>query len=168
MISPYPITLSHSAFVAQFGGIYEHSDWVAEAVYPVVSPGIDLDAFATVMQQAVDQADPAVQLALLRAHPDLAGKLALASLTTHSQAEQKGAGLDACTEAELAEFQALNTRYLETFGFPFIFAVRGFHRTDILAAFRTRVLNERETEFQTALAQVHRIARLRLEALSHA
>ncbi len=102
---------------------------------------------------------------LLRAHPDLAGKLALADLTQSSQSEQTGAGLDQCTENELARFTELNDIYKKKFGFPFIFAVKGFHRTDILNAFERRVKNDVETEFNEAINQVHRIARLRLDAL---
>ncbi|MDP5340266.1 MAG: 2-oxo-4-hydroxy-4-carboxy-5-ureidoimidazoline decarboxylase [Litorivicinaceae bacterium] len=167
-MTPYPMALSRNAFIDRFGSIYEHAVWVAEAVFEVVEPGVSAEQLASQMQVCVDAASAEVQLALLRAHPDLAGRLALASLTRHSQDEQKGAGLDQCTPEELAEFQQLNAQYLETFGFPFIFAVRGFHRTDILAAFRQRVRHDQDTEFQTALNQVHRIARLRLEALSHA
>lgn len=167
-MTPYPIALSRDAFIDRFGSMYEHAHWVADEVFDTVEPGVSAEQLATQMQAVVDAAPVTQQLALLRAHPDLAGRLALASLTTHSQEEQTGAGLDQCTPEELAEFQQLNAQYLETFGFPFIFAVRGFHRTDILAAFRQRVRHDRETEFQTALNQVHRIARLRLEALSHA
>lgn len=167
-MTPYPTKLDRDAFVARFGAIYEHSPWVAEAVFDTTEVGVSAEGLAETMQAVVDAASTDVQLELLRAHPDLAGRLALAALTAHSQAEQKGAGLDQCTADELAEFQALNARYLERFGFPFIFAVRGYHRTDILQAFRQRVEHDRETEFQTALHQVHRIARLRLEALAHA
>jgi OHCU decarboxylase len=106
------------------------------------------------------------QLALLRAHPDLAGRLAVAGgLTASSSAEQASAGLDRCTPAEFARFQALNAAYREKFGFPFIMAVRGRSRTEILAAFERRVANDAETEFATALAEVHKIALLRLREL---
>jgi len=97
----------------------------------------------------------------------LAGRLSLAELTESSRSEQTGAGLDQCTPAELAEFQDLNNAYLEKFGFPFIFAVKGFHRIDILEAFRVRVHHSREEEFKTAIEQVHRIARLRLETIAN-
>ena len=119
------------------------------------------------MAQIVDAADDDAKLALLRAHPELAGRLAVAgALTADSTAEQASAGLDRCTPEEFAEFHRLNERYNARFGFPFIVAVRGLSRQDILAAFRARTGNDRETEFATALRQVHRIARLRLEAMA--
>ena len=101
---------------------------------------------------------------MLKAHPDLAGKLAAAKrLTAESTAEQASAGLDALTDDERAEFTALNTAYVEKFGFPFIIAVRGLSKADILAAFRRRIDNPRDEEFATACRQVERIAALRLK-----
>ena len=117
-------------------------------------------------QPDVDAAGHDAQSALLRAHPELAGKLAIAgNLTAESSAEQAGAGLDACSADEFARFQMLNTRYGAAFGHPFIIAVRGLTRSDILAAFEQRATNDPETEFATALAEVHKIARLRLADL---
>ena len=168
MLSPRPSSLDRAAFVEAYGGVYEHSPWVAEAVYDAgVGPGDDTAAvLARRMAQVVDAADGSIRLALLRAHPELAGRLAMAdSLTADSTAEQASAGLDRCTPEEFAEFHALNERYTARFGFPFIVAVRGLSRQDILDAFRSRTGNDRETEFATALQQVHRIARLRLEAM---
>ncbi len=162
-----PSTLAKSAFVSLYGGVYEHSPWIAEQLYDRGitdahnTPASLADAMAAIVNGAVD----ADKLALLRAHPDLAGKLALADLTTSSQNEQMGAGLDQCSADELARFTELNDLYKQKFGFPFIFAVKGFHRTDILAAFERRVKNDVETEFNEAINQVHRIAKLRLEAL---
>ena len=165
--TPYPKQLSKTDFVDAFGSIYEHSPWVAEAVYPSMTPGIDAQSMAEAMRLVVDDASDVLKLELLRAHPDLAGRLSLAELTESSRSEQTGAGLDQCTPAELEEFQELNNAYLEKFGFPFIFAVKGFHRTDILEAFRVRVHHSREEEFNTAIEQVHRIARLRLETIAN-
>jgi len=103
-------------------------------------------------------------MALLRAHPDLAGKLAKSGeLTAESTAEQAGAGIDQCTDEEFSEFTHLNNEYREKFNFPFILAVKGRHRTEILEVFRTRVSNEVAAEFREALNQVHQIAKLRLE-----
>ena len=119
------------------------------------------------MRSVVNAASDKLKLDLLRAHPDLAGRLSLAELTESSRSEQTGAGLDRCTPEELSEFQALNTAYIEKFGFPFIFAVKGYHRTDILEAFRVRVTHSREEEFKTAIEQVHRIAKLRLETIAN-
>ena len=153
-------------FVALFGAVYEHSPWVAEAVYPSLRPGVDAVSMAEQMRSVVDTASDKLKLDLLCAHPDLAGRLSLAELTESSRSEQTGAGLDRCTPEELGEFQELNVAYIEKFGFPFIFAVKGYHRTDILEAFRIRVGHSREEEFKTAIEQVHRIARLRLETIA--
>jgi OHCU decarboxylase len=103
-----------------------------------------------------------MQLTLIRAHPDLADRLRAAPLTAQSSAEQAGAGLDACTPEELAEFRRLNDHYKEKFDFPFIKAVRGFNRQQILEEFRRRVAHDPQTEFATALVEIHKIARLRL------
>jgi OHCU decarboxylase len=154
--------------MAQFGGIYEHSPWVAATIW---SEGLGLgdrhlSRFAARMQAIVDAAGTARQLALLRAHPELAGKLAIAGgLTAESSSEQAGAGLDSCTPDEFASFSDLNDRYGARFGHPFIIAVRGLDRAAILAAFAARIDNDPTTEFATALAEVHKIARLRLELL---
>jgi OHCU decarboxylase len=110
----------------------------------------------------VDAAGHDEKLALLRAHPDLAGKLAVGELTAASASEQAGAGLDRCTPEEFDRLQDLNARYKAKFGFPFIMAVKGRRRGEIIAAFGRRIENSPETEFETALAEVHRIALLRL------
>jgi 2-oxo-4-hydroxy-4-carboxy-5-ureidoimidazoline decarboxylase len=157
--------MMRNEFVDRYGGIYEHSPWVAEQVWDTGLSG-DL---ATRMAAAVDMAGKAAQLKLLRAHPDLAGKLARAGgLTSASTAEQAGAGLDRCTDAEFEEFVALNDAYKAKFGFPFILAVKGRNRQEILENFRSRIGNDADVEFRTALAQVHRIAALRLAALDQA
>ncbi|HBP57997.1 MAG TPA: 2-oxo-4-hydroxy-4-carboxy-5-ureidoimidazoline decarboxylase [Alphaproteobacteria bacterium] len=166
-VSP-PASLPKAEFMARFGGIYEHSPWVASSLF---TQGCDvqddqLTHFAARMAGIVDAAGHDAQLTLLRAHPELAGKLAIAgNLTAESSAEQAGAGLDACSADEFARFQMLNTRYGAAFGHPFIIAVRGLTRSDILAAFEQRATNDPETEFATALAEVHKIARLRLADL---
>lgn len=169
MLSPRPSTLDRAAFIDAYGGIYEHSPWVAETVYDAGIGGTDdePDALAGRMAWVVDNAGGDARLALLRAHPELAGRLAVAGgLTADSTAEQASAGLDRCTPEEFAEFHTLNARYNARFGFPFIVAVRGLSRQDILSAFRSRADNDRDTEFATALEQVHRIARLRLDAMA--
>ncbi len=159
-------TMIHNkrAYVTRFGGVYEHSPWVAEQAFDMGPPAPkDLPS---VMRNIVEDAGQEAQLALLRAHPDLAGKLAKSgALTAESSAEQASAGLDQCSEEEFAEFTALNARYKERFGFPYILAVRGRTRQDILENFRTRVDNPPEVEFREALDQVHQIAALRFEAL---
>ena len=160
--------MNRNDFVARFGGIYEDSPWVAEMVWDVGrANGHDsTDSLARAMATAVDTAPLDKRLTLLRAHPDLAGRAALAGeLSAASASEQSGAGLDHCMPGELAEFQRLNAAYKAKFGFPFIIAVAGLHRLDILAAFRRRVENDPDVELATAMAEAHKIARLRLEAL---
>jgi OHCU decarboxylase len=162
-----PSTLAAKSFVNLYGGVYEHSPWIAERlVEDGISPALDRpEKLASAMQVIVERATRDEKRALLCAHPDLAGKLALADLTASSRHEQQGAGLNQCSEDELLRFTELNDVYKGKFGFPFIFAVKGFHRTDILAAFERRVKNDIDTEFNEALQQVHRIALLRLQAL---
>ncbi len=156
------------AFVARYGGIYEHSPWVAEAAARVLAGDADRETIRRVMADCVDNAITEAQLELMRAHPDLTGKAAIAgTLTAASTGEQASAGLDQCTAAEYERFQSLNTEYRRKFGFPFIMAVRGASRSDILDAFGERVNNPADVEFETALAEIHRIAELRLEALAN-
>lgn len=162
-----PSVLDRAWFLVRYGGVYEHSPWIAAAVWDAGAASDEVEALAAAMMAEVEAAPRAAQLALLRAHPDLAGRLAVAgALTAASAAEQAGAGLDRCTPAEFAAFQSLNAAYVARFGFPFIVAVRGLDRAAILARFRERVANPPDAEFREALAQVHRIARLRLEALA--
>ena len=153
-------------FIARYGGIYEHSPWVAELVAPIAAELADMDRLAEIMADCVDNADTQQQLTLIRAHPDLAGKAQLAGeLTADSTSEQSSAGLDQCTKVEYERFQALNDAYKGKFGFPFVMAVRNSSREEILDAFSKRLKNDPELEFETALAQIHEIARLRLHAL---
>lgn len=156
-------------FVARFAGIYEHSPWVAEAAAKQLAGSGDVERIAEVMAACVDSASRARQLELIRAHPDLAGRAQIAGeLTADSSSEQASAGLDSCTEAEYARFQALNAAYHDKFGFPFVMAVRDRSRQDILAAFEARLGNDPDAEFRTAIAEIHKIARLRLRALEAA
>ncbi|MEK9726247.1 MAG: 2-oxo-4-hydroxy-4-carboxy-5-ureidoimidazoline decarboxylase [Rhodospirillaceae bacterium] len=155
-------------FVAAFGGIFEHSAWIAERAFaaelgPANDTALGLHAALAAQFRLASEDE---RLGVLKAHPDLAGKLAAAKrLTAESTAEQAGAGLDALTDDERARFTALNDAYTAKFGFPFIIAVRGLDKARILAAFEARVDNGRDTEFATACTQVERIARLRLEDL---
>jgi 2-oxo-4-hydroxy-4-carboxy-5-ureidoimidazoline decarboxylase len=163
-----PSHMAQEDFMDVFGGVYEHTPWIAEAVYAAGLTGSQ-DTVAGLhdsLRTNVDNADDEKKLALLRAHPDLAGKLAISGeLTADSTSEQASAQLDKCTPEEFAEFQSLNDRYKEAFGFPYILAVRGRNRQEILENFRSRVDNTPDTEFAEALKQVHRIALLRIEAL---
>ena len=159
-----PSNLTRDAFVTRFGPVYDASAWVAEAVWPAAARGeLDaLEAMAEAMRETVDDAPRERKLALIRAHPQLAvaGQMAEASVR-----EQKGAGLDQCAPDELAAFKNFNAAYLTRFGFPFIIAVAGLSRGDILAAFAARMENDPEAEFATAMVQIHRIAGFRLAAL---
>ena len=153
-------------FVQRYRGIYEHSPWVAEKAAPLVDDSADVDVIARVMADCVDNASEERQLALIRAHPDLAGKAAIAgSLTDESESEQASAGLDRCSPEEYERFQALNTAYRRKFGFPFVMAVRNCSREQILAAFESRLENDYDEEFENALLEIHRIARMRLVAM---
>ena len=163
-----PCALSRSAFISTYGAIYEHSPWIAERLYDSELTQRDnlADRLAHRMAAIVDAASDTEKRVLIRAHPDLVGKTAIAGkLTKASREEQNSAALDQCTTDEFAEFQQLNQDYKNKFGFPFIFAVAGFHRREILKAFRQRIGNEQAAEFCTALEQIHRIALLRLRSL---
>jgi chitin deacetylase len=163
-----PHTLPLEAFVARFGGIFEHSPWIAERAHALeLGPAHDSAAgLHNALARMFRSASPAERLGVLRAHPDLAGKLAAAKrLTAESTQEQASAGLDALTDAERADFQRLNTDYMEKHGFPFIIAVRDNTKAGILAAFHRRIGNDTATEFDEACAQVERIAELRLKDL---
>lgn len=152
-----------AAFVAALDGIYEHSPWVAEAVASH-RPFANVATLHEAMAAAVRSAPEERQLALIRAHPDLAGKAARAGrLTADSTAEQASAGLDQLSEEEYARFQTLNTRYQEKFGFPFIICVRRHTKDSILRQFRRRLENDPDQERTTALAEIRHIAALRLD-----
>lgn len=163
-----PSLLPRDEFVARFGGVFEHSPWIAERAWglelgPAHDTAIGVHSALARMFRSASETE---RLGVLTAHPDLAGKLAAARrLTADSTAEQAGAGLDALTDAERARFTELNAAYGVKFGFPFIIAVRGLSKDDILAAFETRINNDRATEFSTACAQVERIALLRLKEM---
>lgn len=126
----------------------------------------DAATLAALMADCVDNAAVEQQLDLIRAHPDLAGKAQVAGeLTPDSAVEQAGAGLDQCSTDEFERFQALNAAYRDKFGFPFVMAVRGHDRTSILDTFASRLENDHDLEFETALVEIHKIARLRLDAM---
>jgi 2-oxo-4-hydroxy-4-carboxy-5-ureidoimidazoline decarboxylase len=157
--------LSPADFVAQLGSIFEHSPWVAEGVVGQ-RPFGTVAALHAAMCRVVQDAGEAAQLGLIRAHPELAGKAAIrGELTLSSSKEQHAAGLDQCSPEEYAELTALNRAYGERHGFPFILAVKGHTRQSVIAAMRERLGNPRETEIETCLAQIERIARFRLEAM---
>ena len=157
--------LPQAAFTAALGHLFEHSPWVAEETWPkrpfASSEALHAALCATMRGAAKDR-----QLALIRAHPDLAGRLARQKqLTAESTREQASAGLDQLTDAELAEFTRNNAAYAAKFGFPFIICAREQTKESILAAFRERLGNDAEAERSTALAEVVKIVRLRLAGL---
>lgn len=160
--------VSREEFVSRFGGVFEHSPFIAERAFdggtivePLTSDGVHGALVGVFRAAGADE-----RLGVLRAHPDLAGRLAIAGeLTEDSRKEQAGAGLDRLSPAEHARFTELNSSYVTKFGFPFIIAVKGLGKDDILAAFETRIGNDRDAEFETATAQVEKIALLRLQSM---
>ncbi|ARM89494.1 2-oxo-4-hydroxy-4-carboxy-5-ureidoimidazoline decarboxylase protein [Rhizobium sp. CIAT894] len=160
--------VSRQDFVSRFGGVFEHSPFIAERAYDaggVIAP-LTASGVHAVLAAVFRAASREERLGVLRAHPDLAGRLAISGeLTEDSRKEQSGAGLDRLSPAEHARFTELNSAYVEKFGFPFIIAVKGLGKDDILAAFETRISNGRDEEFATATAQVERIALLRLTSM---
>jgi 2-oxo-4-hydroxy-4-carboxy-5-ureidoimidazoline decarboxylase len=168
-MSTQPLTLAavnrmdEEAFVTSFGDIAEHSPWVAQ-VAERARPYPDREAMVSAFADAVVEADEGAQLALLREHPDLAGRAAIAGeLAPESRNEQAGAGLDRMSADEYERFSRLNATYRDRYGIPFILAVKGASKDQVLAAFEARLDNPGDIEFATALTQVQRIIRFRLE-----
>ena len=163
-----PSAMDRDVFVSRFGGIFEHSPWIAERAWedelgPAHETAVGLHS---ALARKFRSASEAERLGVLKAHPDLAGRLAAARrLTEASAAEQASAGLDALTDAERARFTELNGAYTAKHDFPFIIAVRDHDRAGILRAFERRLANETGTEFAEACRQVERIAELRLSEL---
>jgi 2-oxo-4-hydroxy-4-carboxy-5-ureidoimidazoline decarboxylase len=151
--------LDRGPFVNAIGWVFEDSPWVAERAW-ARRPFRDLDALHKAMVKQVATASTEEQLALLCAHPDLGTR---AKISDASVAEQAGVGLDKLTSLEFEQLQQLNARYRDKFGFPFLYAVKGSTKHDILRSLRERVEEPAEQEFREALQQVYRIARFRLE-----
>jgi 2-oxo-4-hydroxy-4-carboxy-5-ureidoimidazoline decarboxylase len=161
MTIPQVNALSRDEFLKLLGSIYEHSPWVAEQVW-AKRPFESRDQLRDLMRAAVDDSSHHSRLALLRAHPDLGTRAKIGELST---SEQKRAGLDQLTPVEYEVLLDLNRRYCEKFGFPFIFAVRGSEKNDVLTALNARFDSGPEEEFGQALWEVHRIAAFRLSDL---
>jgi len=156
-------TLSREAFVEAFGDIAEHSPWVAERAARR-RPFADREAMAGAFIDAIFDAGDAEKLALVRAHPDLAGRAAVAGeIAEESKREQAGAGLDKLTAEEFARFTELNDAYRARFQFPFILAVKGASKHQILESFRKRLGSDPEAELAMAIRQVARIVTFRIE-----
>lgn len=151
--------MDRRAFVAALGWVYEHSPWVAERAWER-RPFASAEALQRALAEVVAGASAAEQLALIRAHPDLGAR---ARMTAASEGEQSGAGLDRLTPDEFACLHRLNAAYREKFGFPFIYAVKGSGKQQILAALEQRLAGSPETERAIALEQIDRIAQFRLE-----
>lgn len=165
---PAPRSMDERAFVEKFGRVYEHFPEIALRAF---GNGLTLatdthEGLANAMARVAATLDKPAKLQLIRNHPDLAGRLGVADLTASSRSEQSRAGLDQCTPDEFRRFQELNDTYKRKFGFPFILAVSGKNRQEILAVFESRIHNDRDTEFRTALAEIDKIARIRLDALA--
>ena len=163
-----PSEMERDAFVARFGGVFEHSAWIAERAHGLeLGPAHDTAlGLHNALSRVFRSASESERLGVLTAHPDLAGKLAAAKrLTAESTAEQASAGLDALTDQERTRFTELNDAYVAKFGFPFIIAVRDHDKAGILAAFERRIDSDRDTEFAEACRQVERIALHRLRAM---
>jgi OHCU decarboxylase len=161
-----PSRIGRTLFVERFGGVYEHSPWVAEAAFDA-GLGAESDTstgLAESMARAMMAGDEATKRKLINAHPDLAGKLAQAkTLTVESTGEQASAGLDQLSREEFVRITGLNESYRARFAFPFVMAVKGKTKADILAAFERRLQNDKQAEFETALAEINTIAALRLK-----
>jgi 2-oxo-4-hydroxy-4-carboxy-5-ureidoimidazoline decarboxylase len=157
--------MDRAAFTAVLGGIFEHSPWIAEKAWDK-APFASLAELYAAMAAVILDSDLATQRALIRAHPDLAGRAArMASLTEASRQEQGGAGFLDLSDAECERFHRLNTAYRERFGFPFVIAVRRHTQGSLLAAFEARLQNEPTIEMAAALDEICTIGRFRLEAL---
>jgi OHCU decarboxylase len=160
-----PTEMVRDEFVSCFADIYEHSPWVAESVFDSgLDPDDDhIESLHLKMSMALLNAAESKQLDLINAHPDLAGRAAInGELTAASTAEQAGAGIDQCSEEEFAKFTTYNNSYKSRFNFPFIMAVKGANRYQILESFEMRLGNDSETEFVTALNEINKIALFRL------
>ena len=157
--------MSQKDFRNGLAEIFEHSPWVAERTW-LHRPFTDNKSLHRAMCSVVASADHAEQLALIRAHPQLAGKAAIrGELTSASMDEQSVAGLDQCSAAEFAQITSLNASYMDKFGFPFILAVRGESRSSIIQSLEKRVGNSMDAEFREALQQIEKIALFRLQGL---
>ena len=154
-------------FVRVVGPVFEHSPWIAEATWPK-RPFASVEELHRALCQTVTNAGEERQLALIRAHPDLVGRAALAgTLTRESTSEQASAGLGKLTPEEMELFQKHNAAYREKFGFPFVICARRNKKEAILSGFKVRLQNSRSQEIQTALAEIFKIAELRLRDLTH-
>ena len=157
--------LSRSEFIEIFANIFEKTKWIAEKLYNQ-KPFDDFKDLCSKMLGIFETAGKETQLKILRVHPDLADKVTVNLLTSNSRSEQSNAGLDQCSEEEFNEFKNLNKSYRQKYGFPFVIAVKGKNKIEILSEFRKRILNSVDEEFNEAIIQVGKIANLRLNEIN--
>lgn len=157
--------LSRSEFVEIFANIFEKTKWIAEKLYNQ-KPFDDFKDLCSKMLGIFETASKETQLKILEVHPDLADKITVNLLTSNSRSEQSNAGLDQCSEEEFNEFKNLNKSYRQKYGFPFVIAVKGKNKIEILSEFRKRILNSVDEEFNEAIIQVSKIANLRLNEIN--
>ena len=163
-----PDDAARAAFVARYGDVFEHSPWIAEAAYDAGLPedADTAEGLHRALCPVLRAAPISARRALIDAHPDLAGSLARAgTLTADSTAEQASAGLDRLTDDEYQRFTTLNAAYKEKFGIPFVMAVKGRGKDEILAAFEARIANAPDAEIATSIDQIAWIALLRLKEI---
>ena len=157
--------LPKSEFIKVFSNIFENSIWISEELYKL-KPFDSFDDLSIKIMDIFENATKEKQIEILRAHPDLANKTRIGSLTADSKKEQSSAGLDKCTPEEFNDFKNLNFEYKKKFGFPFIFAVRDKSKLQILANFKKRISCDINVEFEEAKKQVKKIASLRLNEIN--
>ena len=157
--------LSQSEFIKIFDNIFEKARWIAKKLYGQ-KPFNDFEDLCSKMLDIFETTSKENQLKILNSHPDLADKTKISSLTLESQKEQSNAGLDQCSEEEFNEFKDLNDKYKKKFGFPFILAVKGKNKLEILNNFRQRISYDINVEFNEAKKQVKKIANLRLNEIN--
>ena len=147
--------------------VYEHSPWVPERLFSDdLTEIIDKDHLQKKMKEIVDNANKTEKLVLIKAHPELGNKLQKSDeLTKFSKDEQRSAGLDQCSEEEYETLNQLNERYREKFNFPFIIAVKGISKKKIIEQIRKRVLNTENVEFENAITEIHKIAKIRIQEI---
>jgi 2-oxo-4-hydroxy-4-carboxy-5-ureidoimidazoline decarboxylase len=158
--------LTETEFTEVFGNIFENASWIAVKLYKQ-KPFHNFDNLCEKMISIFEESDNQSKLKILNSHPDLANKTKIGSLSPDSNKEQANAELDQCTEKEFNEFKNLNLKYKNLFGFPFIFAVKGKDKLEILSNFKKRILSDKKIEFNEAVTQVKRIANLRLSEIKN-
>ena len=156
--------LTKSEFIKVFSNIFENSIWISEELYKM-KPFDSFDSLSAKIMGIFENATKEKQIEIIKAHPDLANKTRIGSLTKDSKKEQNSAGLDNCTKEEFDEFKNLNFEYKKKFGFPFIFAVKDKSKLEILSSFRKRISCDISIEFEEAKKQVKKIASFRLSEI---